>query len=43
MRCREVPGWLRVDDAALESAQLREWVKRGVAYAKSLPPKGWQL
>jgi hypothetical protein len=41
MRGREMPGWLRVDDAGLESAaQLRAWVKRGVAHAKSLPPKG---
>jgi hypothetical protein len=40
MRGREMPGWLRVDDAGLETAaQLRAWVKRGVAYAKSLPPK----
>lgn len=40
MRGREMPGWLRVDDAGLEfAAQLRAWVKRGVAYAKSLPPK----
>jgi TfoX/Sxy family transcriptional regulator of competence genes len=41
MRGRQMPGWLRVDDAGLESAaQLRAWVKRGVAHAKSLPPKG---
>ena len=40
MRGREMPGWLRVDDAGLESAaQLRAWLKRGVAYAKSLPAK----
>ena len=40
MRGREMPGWLRVDDAGLESAaQLRAWVKRSVAYAKSLPTK----
>jgi TfoX N-terminal domain len=40
MRGRAMPGWLRVDDAGLESAaQLRAWVTRGVAYARSLPPK----
>jgi TfoX/Sxy family transcriptional regulator of competence genes len=40
MRGREMPGWLRVDDAGLESAaQLRAWIRRGVAYARSLPPK----
>ena len=40
MRGREMRGWLRVDDAGLESAaQLRAWVKRGVAFARSLPAK----
>ena len=40
MRGREMPGWLRVDDAGLESAaQLRAWVKRSVAFARSLPAK----
>jgi TfoX/Sxy family transcriptional regulator of competence genes len=40
MRGREMPGWLRVEGAGLESAaQLRAWVKRGVAFARSLPAK----
>ncbi|HUZ71147.1 MAG TPA: TfoX/Sxy family protein [Candidatus Saccharimonadales bacterium] len=40
MRGREMPGWLRVDGAGLESAaQLRAWVQRGVAFARSLPTK----
>lgn len=40
MRGREMPGWLRVDDAGIDSAgDLRAWVTRGVEYAKSLPPK----
>lgn len=40
MRGRELSGWLRVGAAAVEGdAQLREWVERGVAYARSLPPK----
>jgi TfoX/Sxy family transcriptional regulator of competence genes len=40
MRGREMPGWLRVDGAGLESpAQLRAWVQRGVAFARSLPAK----
>jgi TfoX/Sxy family transcriptional regulator of competence genes len=40
MRGREMPGWLRVDDAGLESAaQVRAWVKRGLAFARSLPAK----
>ena len=40
MRGRPMDGWLRVDDAevAAEPA-LAEWVGRGVAYARSLPPK----
>lgn len=39
MRGREMAGWLRVD--AVESREaLEPWVRRGVAYARSLPPKG---
>ncbi|KAA8888333.1 TfoX/Sxy family protein [Nocardia colli] len=37
---RDVTGWLRVTpDAADDDAVLREWVDRGVGYARSLPPK----
>jgi TfoX/Sxy family transcriptional regulator of competence genes len=33
-------GWLRVDEAAVQDKRsLAKWVKRGVAYARSLPPK----
>jgi TfoX/Sxy family transcriptional regulator of competence genes len=40
MRGRQMPGWLRVDgDAARTKKQLAEWVERGVAFARSLPPK----
>ncbi len=40
MRGREMNGWLRVGDAAVaEDGALRSWVGRGVAYARSLPPK----
>jgi TfoX/Sxy family transcriptional regulator of competence genes len=40
MRGREMDGWLRVDGRPLESDDaLRSWVGRGVAYARSLPPK----
>ena len=40
MRGREMPGWLRVDaDDVKTKKQLEAWVKRGVAYARSLPPK----
>jgi hypothetical protein len=40
MRGREMDGWLRVDDEGLKTKrQLDPWVKVGVAYAKSLPPK----
>ena len=40
MRGRELDGWLRVAAEAVDSdAALRPWVARGVAYARSLPPK----
>ena len=33
-------GWLRVSaEAIADTTSLRSWVKRGVTYAKSLPPK----
>jgi TfoX/Sxy family transcriptional regulator of competence genes len=41
MRGREMPGWLRVDiDDVKTKRQLEVWVRRGVGYARSLPPKG---
>ena len=41
MRGREMRGWLRVDEDGLRTKrQLEPWVKRGVTYARSLPPKG---
>jgi TfoX/Sxy family transcriptional regulator of competence genes len=40
MRGRAMDGWLRVDaDGVRTKRQLEPWVKRGVAYASSLPPK----
>ena len=40
MRGREMAGWLRVDpDGVKTKRQLEPWVRRGVAYARSLPPK----
>ena len=40
MRGRAMSGWLRVDDDAVKTKrQLEPWVKRGVAYARSLPQK----
>lgn len=40
MRGREMDGWLRVDADALDSdAEFGGWVDRGVAYARTLPPK----
>jgi hypothetical protein len=40
MRGRELRGWLRVDpDAVRGDGELRQWIDRGVAYARSLPPK----
>ncbi len=40
MRGRELEGWLRVDPEGVRTKrQLEPWVKRGVGYARSLPPK----
>ena len=40
MRGRAMDGWLRVDDAAVESDEdLGRWVSHGVTYARSLPSK----
>ncbi len=40
MRGRAMDGWLRVDAEAVRTKrQLEPWVKRGAAYARSLPPK----
>jgi hypothetical protein len=40
MRGRPVDGWLRVDaEGVATDAALEPWVRRGVAYARSLPPK----
>jgi TfoX/Sxy family transcriptional regulator of competence genes len=41
MRGRAMDGWLRVDPEGVRTKrELGPWVKRGVAYARSLPPKG---
>ena len=40
MRGRSMQGWLRVDsDDVRSDDELRRWVERGVAYARSLPAK----
>src|SRR3954453_17552331 len=40
MRGRAMRGWLRVDTEGVRTQeQLEPWVRRGVAYARSLPPK----
>jgi TfoX/Sxy family transcriptional regulator of competence genes len=40
MAGRQTRGWLRVSaDGVRTKRQLQSWVSRGVAYAKSLPPK----
>ncbi len=40
MRGRPVQGWLRIDAQGLRTKrQLEPWVRRGVAYARALPPK----
>ncbi|MGH2895285.1 MAG: TfoX/Sxy family protein [Solirubrobacteraceae bacterium] len=41
MRGKTMDGWLRVAPEGLRTKrQLEPWVRRGVAYARSLPPKG---
>lgn len=40
MRGREMQGWLRIaPEGVKDRRQLERWVRRGVAYARSLPPK----
>jgi len=40
MRGRAMNGWLRVTPEGVQTKrQLERWVARGVAYARSLPPK----
>jgi TfoX/Sxy family transcriptional regulator of competence genes len=40
MRGRSMPGWLRVDEEHVRTKpELARWVKRGTAYARSLPRK----
>lgn len=40
MRGREMRGWLRLDAEHVRTkAQLSKWVRRGIDYARSLPPK----
>ncbi|CAN5466619.1 TfoX/Sxy family protein [soil metagenome] len=40
MRGRAMRGWLRVGSQGLRTKrQLAPWVRRGVTYARSLPPK----
>ena len=40
MRGREMDGWLHVDiDAYAPDDELHRWVRIGVAYVRSLPPK----
>jgi TfoX/Sxy family transcriptional regulator of competence genes len=40
MRGREMSGWLHVDvDASVSDEELERWVRHGVGYARSLPPK----
>ena len=40
MRGRAMQGWLRVESDDVRSEdELAEWVERGTAYARSLPPK----
>jgi TfoX/Sxy family transcriptional regulator of competence genes len=41
MRGRQMDGWLRVAaEGVTTKAQLKRWVERSVAYARTLPPKG---
>ena len=40
MRGREMAGWLRVPSPVVgDDGALQEWIRRGVAFARSLPAK----
>ncbi len=40
MRGREMDGWLRIDiDARASDDELNRWIKHGVGYVRSLPPR----
>ncbi len=40
MRGREMDGWLRIDMQVPDTdGKFARWVNRGIAYARSLPPK----
>jgi TfoX/Sxy family transcriptional regulator of competence genes len=40
MRGRAMDGWIRVADEGVRTKrELAAWVKRGVGYARTLPPK----
>ncbi|MBO0743565.1 MAG: TfoX/Sxy family protein [Candidatus Dormibacteraeota bacterium] len=39
MRGREMAGWLRIAEGLESDRELETWVRRGVDYARSLPPK----
>jgi short-subunit dehydrogenase len=40
MRGRAMSGWLRLDSTHVEGDELDEWVRRGLAFTRSLPAKG---
>jgi hypothetical protein len=41
MRGKTMDGWVRVEaEGVTTKRQLERWVQRGVAFARSLPPKG---
>ncbi len=40
MRGRQMDGWLRIDPEGVRTKrELERWVRLGVDYARSLPPK----
>lgn len=39
MRGREMAGWLRVAEGLESEDELASWVRRGIDYARTLPPK----
>jgi len=40
MRGKAMPGWIVVDESACAKAGgLKRWVKRGITFARGLPPK----
>jgi len=39
MNGREPAGWLHLEPAAVDGDELQQWLERGLAFVRTLPPK----